>query len=277
MKSIIGAVIGDVVGSTYEVFEWEEKRVDLKRRLGIFDKGDNLFESDSSFTDDSVLTCAVADAILKCVDFQIKLREFGLKEENLGLDKYGRSKFGSGFLNWLHGGANKSLGNGCAMRVSPIGYAFDTLNETLRQAEICCKCTHDNVDTINMTKAVAGAIFLARNNKSKDEIKEFCLHYVPSLDFDLGELQKTYMFDVKAIGSVPQAIYCFLISNDFVETLKNSISIGGDSDTIACIACSIAGAYYGVPNYLIDRVKKYIPNEYLKIINDFDNKFCIEN
>ena len=85
------------------------------------------------------------------------------------------------------------------------------------------------------------------------------------------------MFDVKAIGSVPQAIYCFLISNDFVETLKNSISIGGDSDTIACIACSIAGAYYGVPNYLIDRVKKYIPNEYLKIINDFDYKFCIEN
>ena len=135
----------------------------------------------------------------------------------------------------------------------------------------------DMITTARMNK-LEDAASKARDSilSIEDEIKEFCLHYVPSLDFDLGELQKTYMFDVKAIGSVPQAIYCFLISNDFMETLKNSISIGGDSDTIACIACSIAGAYYGVPNYLIDRVKKYIPNEYLKIINDFDNKFCIE-
>ena len=273
MKSIIGAVIGDVVGSTYEVFEWEEKRVDLKHRLGIFDKGDNLFESDSSFTDDSVLTCAVADAILKGVDFQIKLREFGLKEENLGLDKYGRSKFGSGFLNWLHGGANKSLGNGCAMRVSPIGYAFDTLNETLRQAEICCKCTHDNVDTINMTKAVAGAIFLARNNKSKDEIKE----YINNNYFGIYDLRKDSMkpqiFHINCVETVKQSIGAFLDSNDFEDAIRNAIVLGGDSDTIAAITGGIAAAYYGIPDNIYNKALEYLDDYLIEIHDCFYKKY----
>lgn len=274
MKSIIGAVIGDVVGSIYETYEYQTKQINLNHRLSIFKKDKDIFESDMSFTDDSVLTCAIADAILHGQTYESKLREFGLKEENLGLDIYGRSRFGANFLKWLHGGGNDSFGNGCAMRVSPIGYAYDSLEETLKQAEISCKCTHDNIDAINMTKAVVGAIFLARNKKDKNQIKEFCLEYISTLDFNLEKLRKTYLFDASAIGSVPQAIYCFLISTDFVDTLKNSISIGGDSDTIACIACSIAGAYFGVPNKLALEVQRFIPSEYMNIINAFDEKYC---
>ena len=189
MKSIIGAVIGDVVGSIYEIYECQNNQIDLSHRLSIFKNDKDIFESDMSFTDDSVLTCAIADAILQGQTYESRLREFGLKEESLGLDMYGRSRFGANFLKWLHGGGNNSFGNGCAMRVSPIGYAYDSLEETLKQAEISCKCTHDNIDAINMTKAVAGA-------------------------------------------------------------------------------------YFGVPNKLALEVQRYIPSEYMNIINAFDEKYC---
>jgi ADP-ribosylglycohydrolase len=276
MSDIYGAIIGDVAGSFLEVLEIEDKKnkiINLERRKSILSQDYELFSNMSSFTDDSILTCAVANAILTDGDYSKSIKEFGEKEKNLGVDIYGRSKFGDGFIRWLTGGDSHSWGNGCAMRISPVGYAFDTLEETLIQAEKSIVCTHDHNDTIASGKAVAGAIYLARTGADKEKIESFVRGYIPNLDFNLEELQETYNFKVKAINSVPQAIACFLNGNDFEDVLRKSISIGGDSDTIASIACGIAGAYYDIPEDIKASANKYITDEYRKILDDFNERF----
>jgi ADP-ribosylglycohydrolase len=276
LKEIYGAIIGDVAGSIYEVKEINAIKLGgagYEKRIKILNKQTPLFTNESSFTDDSILTCAIAKAILSDGNYEKYLRKFGENEKNLGEDKYGRSKFGKGFIGWLGGGNSNSSGNGSAMRISPVGFAFDTLDETLKQAELATICSHNNADAINSAKAVAGAVFLARKNKGKEDIKNFCKLYVGNIDFDLEDLRRNYKFTSKAMDSVPQAISCFLQSDGFEQTLRNSISIGGDSDTISCIACGIAGAYFGVPEYLVKKVVEFIPENYNVILNDFDNKF----
>lgn len=278
MGDIYGAIIGDIAGSYHEVLElnwFDTKTIDTKRREEILNKQTSLFTDKSSFTDDSILTCAVAQAILTGDDYEKYILEFGLKESNLGVDLYGRSKFGSGFLNWLQGQRDyKSYGNGCAMRISPVGYAFDTLEETLTEAEKSIICTHGGEDAIACGKAVAGCVYLARNGCDKSEIKSFAENLMGvSLDYDLDDLRKNYRFFVKAINSVPQAIACFLAGNDFEDVLRKSISIGGDSDTIASIACGIAGAMYEIPKEIKDSAKKYMSDDYIKILDSFNNMY----
>ena len=210
MADIYGSVIGDIVGSLLEVYEIEDKKnhiINIDRRKSILKPNFELFNDQCSFTDDSILTCAIANAIMTDGDYEKHIREFGLKEKNLGIDIYGRSKFGDGFIKWLERkGDSYSWGNGCAMRISPVGYAFDTLEKTLIEAEKSIICTHNNPDSISCGKAVAGAIFMARNGANKKQIEDFVREYIPNLDFNLQELQENYNFKVKAINSVPQAI-----------------------------------------------------------------------
>lgn len=274
MANFYGAIIGDVAGSYYEVLEIEQKRC-YDDRIKVMKKELSLFNNESSLTDDSILTLAIANAILNGKSYEGQLREFGKSERNLGLDKYGRSKFGPGFLKWLDDpNYNQSKGNGCAMRIS-AGYAFDSLEKTLKEAEKATICSHNTKEAISSARAVAGAIYLARNGGMPEKIRDFAEKELGvKLNFDIEDLRNNYKFSGLAEKSVPQAIYCFLQSNDFEDCLRKSLSIGGDSDTICAISCGIAGAFFDIPDSLVNGVKSYISKDYLKIIDDFNSRYC---
>lgn len=272
---MLGAIIGDVAGSTYEVDEVlalkNKSKVSYEDRIKILDKKIPLFKDNSSCTDDTILTSAIAETILKNGNYENYLREFGKREESLGLDIYGRSRFGSGFIDWLNNNSTgESFGNGCAMRVSPIPMYYNSLEEILNETYKSTITSHNHSDAINATKAVSIAIYMAKNNYSKEDIKVKIEHECNyDLNFNLEDLQKNYKFTSKAKDSIPQAIYCFLESNDFEDAIRKAISIGGDTDTIAAITGSIAENYYGIPKIIINEVNKYIPDYIKDIVNRF--------
>ena len=280
-NSHYGAIIGDIFGSYFEAKEMFEKEkallVPYEERTSVLKVKNinSLLTEESSLTDDSVLTLALMDATLTDFNYEEKIKQYAIKESELGIDIYGRSRFAPRFMQWANGNAEgNSWGNGCAMRISPIGYAFSTLEQTLTEAEKATKCSHNHEDSIKCAKAVAGAIFLARNNNSKEEIKVFveqtlqmeCNH---NLDF----LSHNYIFTSKATNSVPQALSCFFQTNSFEDCLKTTISIGGDVDTNCAISCAIAGAFYGICDTIVNETKKYISEDYQKIINLFGEKY----
>ena len=279
INSIYGAIIGDIVGSHLEVAEIVAKmnklRVDYETRQKILDKNTPLFTPDCSLTDDSVLTIAITDALLTDFNFKKKLKEYGKKEINMGVDKYGRSRFGKCFADWINGDyVGESWGNGCAMRISPVGYAYDSLEQTLEVSEQATICSHNYPDSIRCARATAGAIYLARTGKSKQQIKYFVEKELDlKLEYDLQYLSKNYDFTSKAMLSVPQAIYCFLVSNSFEDCIRKTISIGGDVDTTACISGSIASAFYDIPLDILEEAKQFISPEYDKVLQDFSKKY----
>lgn len=269
-----GAIIGDVAGSIYEVMEinaLKKKTIRSKmERSIILNENFPLFTNMSSMTDDSILTCSIADSILNSIPYEENLKKYGIDEVCLGFDKYGRNKFGYGFIKWLNENVNgDSFGNGCAMRISPVGYLFDDLETIKKESRLATTPSHNHPESIKCSEAVSVSIYLLRNGISKEELKKYIEDNYFKLDFDLEDLRNNYRFTSRAIHSVPQAIFVFLESNSFEETIRNAISIGGDVDTISCIAGSIAESYYKIPDYLIKSVRKYIPNNYQKIVNEF--------
>lgn len=256
-NTIIGAVIGDVIGS---VFEWNNiKTTDF-----------DLFNQECVFTDDTVLTIAVADCILNKKDFAKTIWEYGRKY-------FGRG-YGGSFRNWLQEDNLKpygSFGNGSAMRASAVGFAFNDIETVMEVAKQSAEVTHNHPEGIKGAQATATAIFLARQGKSKQEIKDYITQtFDYNLDFTLDEMRPTYKFDVTCQGSVPQAIVAFLESSDFENAIRLAISIGGDSDTIACITGGIASAFYKqIPTEIMDFVVDKLPNEYIEIMNKFDEHF----
>ncbi len=256
-NTIIGAVIGDVIGS---VFEWNNiKTTDF-----------DLFNPKCDFTDDTVLTIAVADCILNKKDFAKTIWEYGRKYRGRG--------YGGSFRNWLQEDNLKpygSFGNGSAMRASAVGFAYNDIDTVLEVAKQTAEVTHNHPEGIKGAQATAAAIFLARNGKTKNEIKDYITEtFKYSLDFTIDEIRPTYKFDVTCQGSVPQAIVAFLESSDFESAIRLAISIGGDSDTIACITGGIASAYYKqIPKEIIDFVVDKIPSEYIEIMNIFDEQY----
>lgn len=267
-----GAIIGDVAGSCYEFLEMNAKK-DKKLRpymekMLIMDKNVPLFTDNSSVTDDSILTTAIADAIINNRDYEEALRDYGLHEISKGNDMYGKSRFESCFIKWLlHKGEGNSFDNGCAMRISPVGFLFDDLKNVKIEAYEATSPSHNHEEAYKAAEAVATSIFLLRKGLSKEELKKYIEDNYYKLDYDLNELRLNYVFTNKASSSVPQAIFCFLESNNFEDAIRKAISIGGDSDTIACITGSLAEAYYGVPKKLINEVEKYLP-VYIKIMLD---------
>lgn len=253
-KTIIGAIAGDIIGSAYE---WDNvKSTDIP-----------LFTPKADFTDDTVLTIAVADCILNNKDFSKTLWEYGNKYDNRG--------YGGNFSCWLESSDLEpydSFGNGSAMRVSPVGFAYDNLYTVLEVAKKSAEVTHNHPEGIKGAQAIASAIYLARTERSKNEIKEFIISsFGYNLDFTLDKIRDEYLFDESCQGSVPQSIVAFLESTDFESAIRLAISIGGDSDTIACITGGIASAYYKkIPKKIIKFVSSKLPNEFIDIVNKFE-------
>lgn len=271
---MLGAIIGDIAGSYYEVLEVLELKTNkvnrsYEERIKILDENTPLFTNNLSVTDDSILTCAIYDAVINDRDYEKYLREYGITEINLGKDRYGRSRFGQGFVDWLqYKKEGNSFGNGAAMRISPIGYMFETLEEVKEQSKNATIPSHNHEEAIKSAEAVAVSIFLLRKGMSKEELKEYIENNYYSLNYNLEELQKNYKFSSKAINSVPQALYIFLISNSFEDSIRKSISIGGDTDTIASIVGGLSESYYGVPEKLKQQARPYLKDYMYDLLKD---------
>lgn len=257
-RILIGAITGDIIGSVYE-FDFTKPEYEFV-----------LFSNESRFTDDTVLTVALADSILSKVEYQIKLSEY--------YHLYPHCSYGSRFHLWAARKEQQpydSWGNGSAMRVSPVGWAYNDLETVLLKAQESAEVTHNSPEGIKGAQVTAATIFLARTKNSKKEIKEFVeKNFGYNLDFDLEDLRKNYRFNESCQDTVPQAIYTFLISDNFEDSIRKAIYIGGDSDTLACINGSIAEAFYGgVPKNISDEVYKRLNNSLLSVVNNFAAKF----
>ena len=254
---MLGAITGDVIGS---VFEWENTRsTDF-----------HLFSFQTMFTDDSVLTIAIADAILNGKPYREAVLEWGRKYPNRG--------YGGYFRQWLYlenPQPYNSWGNGSAMRVSPVGWAFDTLAETIDEARKSAAITHNHPEGLKGAAATAASVYMSRKNKNKEEIKEFISgEFNYNLDRTLDEIRPHYEFDESCQGTVPEAIIAFLESKDFEDAVRKAVSLGGDSDTLACITGGIAEAYYGgVPGEIKSKVLELLPDEMKEIIRQFQEKY----
>lgn len=250
---MLGAIIGDIVGSVYE--KDNIKTTDFE-----------LFDPQCRFTDDTVMTVAIADSILHDKDYAVALRDWGLQ--------YPFAGYGTNFKQWLVGiipGPYNSFGNGSAMRVSPIGYACNSLEAVLAEAKRSASITHNHPEGIKGAQATAAAVFLARIGYSKAAIKahiEQTFHY--NLSRTLNEIRPDYVFDVSCQGSVPEAIIAFLESNDFEDAIRKAISLGGDSDTIASITGAIAQAFYReIPEHIVAKAKSFLPEKMLGVVQRF--------
>jgi ADP-ribosylglycohydrolase len=227
---MIGAIAGDVIGSVHEAAATKTKRF-------------TLFTPESCFTDDTVLTAAVAEVLLAGGDYTRTFQRF--------FRYYPDAGYGGQFRRWCEFRRSEpynSWGNGAAMRVAPIGLAFGTLPEVLAEAERSARVTHDHPEGVRGAKAVAAAVFLARRRPDKREIAEYIeLEFGYRLDVPLRRVRRTFLFDVSCQGTVPWALRAFLEADGYEDAVRNAISLGGDADTLACIAGAVAGPYYGVP------------------------------
>ncbi|MFW6119359.1 MAG: ADP-ribosylglycohydrolase family protein [Petrotogales bacterium] len=250
---MLGAIAGDVIGSVYEGAHF--KTTDFP-----------LFRKTSTFTDDTVLTIAIAEAIMTDDYYGRKLKKYSRKYPNRG--------YGGMFSKWAmnkHSKPYNSWGNGSAMRVSPVGFAFNSIEKVLKEAKRSAEVTHNHPEGIKGAQATAATIFLAKNNKTKDEIVDFI---EGKFNYDLSEnidsVRKWYRFDVSCQGTVPYAITAFLESKNFEDAIRKAISLGGDSDTLTCITGSIAQAYYkNIPDRIKKEVIKRLPEEFKTIISNF--------
>jgi ADP-ribosylglycohydrolase len=254
---MLGALAGDMIGSIYEA-------------RPIKTTNFPLFVAQSTFTDDTVLTVAVADAILNDRDYGTALKAWGRRYPNAG--------YGGSFMQWLHAADSQpynSWGNGSAMRVSPVGWAYDRRETVLSEAERSAAVTHNHPEGIKGAQATALAIYLARTGQPKDKIRaEIEQHFSYDLSSTLAELRPTYRFDVSCQGTVPAALLAFLESNDVESAIRLAISLGGDSDTLACIAGSIAHAFYrDIPPNIEAEVRQRLPEEMVAVVDTFTARY----
>ncbi|HVN71052.1 MAG TPA: ADP-ribosylglycohydrolase family protein [Desulfomonilia bacterium] len=252
-----GAIAGDIIGSVYE-----------SRRIKT--KDFPLFSEKSRFTDDTVLTVALAEAILTGTSYTRLMRQY--------YHRYPCAGYGSMFCAWALDeklGPYHSFGNGAAMRISPVGFAYESLEEVMDKARLYTEITHDHPDGIKGAQAVASAVYLARTGCSKEEIKdhiESCFGY--DLSGTLDEIRPGYRFDPTCRGSVPEAVIAFLESDDFEDAIRNAVSLGGDSDTQACITGGIAQAFYGsVPVHIESRAMELLDEPLRSVTLRFIQKY----
>jgi len=258
---MIGAVAGDIIGSIYE-------------RNPIKTEDFPLFHTTSRITDDSVMSLAVAQAILGDKNYGREMKILGQAFPNAG--------YGGNFQKWIFESEivpYNSWGNGSAMRVSPVGFAFDTAEEVLREARASAEVSHDHPEGIKGAQAVALAILMARLGASKDEIRtNLTASFFYDLDRTVEEIRPAYQFNVSCMGSVPEAIIAFLDSTDYESAVRKAVSLGGDTDTQACIAGAIAEAYYKyIPPAIIAEVKRILPGVLWEILEIFEKEYpCCE-
>ena len=254
---MLGAIAGDVIGSVFEGHN--TKSTDFQ-----------LFSSQTTYTDDSVLTIAIADAIISGKSYKESVLDWGRRYPDRG--------YGWHFGQWLYLDNPQpyySWGNGSAMRVSPIGWAFDSLEETIEQARISAGITHNHPEGLKGAVAVATAIYLARTRENKKIIKNYIANeFEYNLDRTLDKIRPSYTFDASCQGTVPEAIIAFLESENFEDAIRKAISLGGDSDTLACIAGGMAEAFYGgVPEEIKTKILDLLSEEIRAIIEQFQKKY----
>jgi ADP-ribosylglycohydrolase len=254
---MIGAIAGDIIGSAYE---WNRtKSTDFE-----------LFTSQSGPTDDTILTIAVADCILHGKEYAATFKEYGRR--------YPQAGYGGMFLKWLGSTSlapYNSFGNGSAMRVSPVGFAFSTLADVLAEATKSAEVTHNHREGIKGARAIAVAIYLARQGETKDQIRKYIERtFGYYLDAKLDDIRPQYSFDETCQGSVPQAIMAFLESENYEDAVRKAVSLGGDSDTLGCMTGGIAQAYYKhVPDNIVIKVRELLNEDLLEVIDEFNGRF----
>lgn len=241
---MLGAIIGDIAGTKFEYQEFLDSRkgiINIERRRSILNCNEKLLDSNSFISDDSILTIAIAEAIIYGRDYIEVLKKYGKEYGNKPLEKenFFKSAFSPSFIKWanltsLEYGISK--GNGSAMRVSPVAYLFNSLEKVQLEARKSAIPSHNSTEAIKGAESLSSAIFLARNKKSKEYIKNYITEkYGYNLENDLEKLQQTNTFNGTCDVTVPQAIFLFLNSSSFEDSIRNAISIGGDTDTIACM------------------------------------------
>ena len=256
---MLGAIIGDIVGSIYEF-------------NNIKTKDFPLFNKDCFFTDDSVMSVAVYLAIKNAKDDYSDLEEKAVYYmQKLGRDYPGRG-YGGCFSFWLRS-ANPapyhSYGNGAAMRVSPCGFLANSMEEAKLLAHKVTSVTHDHPEGLKGAEATAVAIYMARKNNPISEIKEYiCKHYY-NINFTLDEIRPRYFFNETCQNTVPQALEAFFESTSYEDSIRNAISLGGDSDTLAAITGAIAEAYYGIPEDIKNKAFTYLDDNFKTLIEDY--------
>ena len=260
VKFLCGAIAGDIIGSFYEF--------NATKKYDFY-----LFTPFSKFTDDTVMTVANADWLITGDSLLGVMQDYG--------NRYPHAGYGGMFRTWLKEDEPKpynSFGNGSAMRVSPVGWAFDTLEKTLEAAKESAKITHNHPEGIKGAQATAVCIFMARTGKSKQEIKEYIENtFGYNLNRTCDEIRPDYHFDVTCQGSVPESIIAFLESTDFESAVRLAVSLGGDADTMGAITGGIAEAFYGgVPEHIRKEVLKRLPNEFINVMQKFYQKFVEE-
>jgi ADP-ribosylglycohydrolase len=254
---MIGAIAGDIIGSVYEWKNIKTKQFDL-------------FSPDCCFTDDTVLSVALAESILTGADYPSLMRAY--------YRRYPGAGYGGFFHRWAQAHESQpynSWGNGAAMRISSVGFAFNTLDEVLVRAAEYTAVTHNHPEGIKGAQATAAAIFLARTGSTKAGIRQYTTAtFRYDLSRSVDEIRPTYSFDESCQGTVPQAIVCFLESTDFEDAIRNAISLGGDSDTVACITGGIAQAHYGVPSAIADRAMSILDDDLRDMTARFMSAYC---
>lgn len=250
---MLGAIAGDIIGSPHEFAS--TKYLDFP-----------LFCPESTFTDDTVLTIAVADALLHDLDLIDTLKKYTQSYEGRG--------YGGSYSKWANSDSRNpynSWGNGSAMRTSPIGFFYNNEKDVLNAARVFAQVTHNHPEGIRGAQAVSLCIFMARNEASKEEIREAITKWFNyNLSETIDEIRPKYFFDVSCQGSVPQSITAFLESKDYEDSIRIAVSLGGDADTMACISGGISEAFYGqIPNIILQETRKRLPDPFLKVIDEF--------
>lgn len=267
---MIGAIIGDIVGSCFEFNNHKSKEFEL-------------FNVDCEVTDDSIMTLAVAKAIMeankivnpiinhdKNSDYYSMIESMTIRYMQEIGRKYPNCGYGGMFYHWVFSSNPKpynSFGNGAAMRISPVGFVARTEDEVCKLSKVITSTTHNHDEGIKGAEATAVAIFMARRGFNKDEIRNKINQKYYSLNFTIDEIRDAYRFNETCQETVPQAITAFLESNSFEDAIRTAISIGGDSDTLATITGSIAEAYYGVPEQIKEKALIYLDTD-LRLIYD---------
>lgn len=264
---MLGAIIGDIVGSRFEFNNHKSKAFDL-------------FGPGCFATDDSIMTLAVAKAIMMCAgrweqlsgQAVIQMQRIGRKHPDCG--------FGGMFSRWVFSGDPQpyhSFGNGAAMRVSPCGFIAKTEEEARELSLMVTRVTHDHPEGLKGAEAVTLAVFMARRGAGKAEIRRRMERDYYALDFTLDSIRPGYRFNETCQETVPQALAAFLESDSFEDCIRNAVSLGGDSDTLAAIACAVAQAHYGVPPELKEKALGYLDRELLDIYQDWEHLLSAEN
>lgn len=266
---MLGAIIGDIVGSR---FEWNNNRSKAFEFL--------THAQGCAITDDSIMTLAVAQAILDCAEDYSDLAQATIVQmQALGRRyPYPKGGYGGRFSMWIRSSnpmPYNSWGNGSAMRVSACGFAAKSLQETIALSRKVTEVTHNHPEGIKGAEATAVAIYLARTGCSLPEIRNYITAHYYAIDFKLDDIRETYEFNESCQDTVPQALEAFFESTSFEDAIRNAVSIGGDSDTVAAITGGIAQAYYGIPAEIRKSALTFLDEYQLNILNDFEGKYNI--